>query len=215
MCPRRDASIWLYSQHHFKNMTFRGPHLRAKTYEPLNQNEERVLREISRRCFSMQRYCFFRAQAISSIFTHRLTSFTNCCPFLLNLCMALEFIFDNELQVAILKLEWIRDKIWSCWPHIEDIKKIKMVPLSAHWISPREETCALSGRLGSILISITAPLNPWDAWDWEQHLIFLYNKILRKERQLKCSFVCEKLKYKTEMQPDRMGFTISLINNRN
>lgn len=138
MSPRRDASIWLYSQHHFKNMTFRGPHLRAKTHEPLNQNEERMLREISRRCFSMQRYYFFCAQAILPTFAHRLTWFTSCCPFLLNICMALEFIFDNELQVAILKLEWIRDKIWSCWPHIEDIKKIKMVPLSAHWVSPRE-----------------------------------------------------------------------------
>lgn len=183
MSPRRNASIWLYSHHHFKNMTFRGPHLRAKTYKPLNQNEERVLRVTSRRSFSMQRYYFSHAQATSPTFAHRLTSFTNCCPFPLNLCTALQFIFDNELQVAILKLEWIRDKIWSCWPRIDDVKKIKMMLLSAHWVSPREETCALCGRLGSILISITAPLNLWDAWDWE-HLIFLYNKILRKERHL-------------------------------
>lgn len=85
-------------------MTFRGPHLRAKTYEPLNQNEERVLREISRRCFSLQSYDFSRAQATSATFAHRLTPLTYCCPFPLNLCMALEFIFGNGLQVAILKL---------------------------------------------------------------------------------------------------------------
>lgn len=76
------------------------------------------------------------------------------------------------------------------------------------------ERRAVSGRLGSILI--TAPLNLWDTWDREQRLIFLYNKILRKERHhLNARFMHEKLKYQTEMQPDHMGFTISLINNWN
>lgn len=69
-----------------------------KSYELLNQNEKKDLRTISRNWFSRQRCPFSFAQATLPTSTHRLSSLTKGRSFPLNLCMALEFIFDNELQ---------------------------------------------------------------------------------------------------------------------